>query len=359
MFCLAAVFCGLFIGGCAGFAAEAVSSIMITATWGPQPKQKKEQEEVEEDESEMASIDRHSEIEEPDESVQSSSSSLFRGKESITTARQQSQPVLIQWISPIKTTQEPLICSVNVTVESHASIIPSIIEHDTCFEFASLIHTSNKTVATTFHTHWASKTFSEQQLNTIRSFLYTQPPSSKLIVWIFDEGPLKQSKYWQAISSDNRVQLRMIDNNDDLTRIKSNKDLLRLTILYRYGGVWFDLDVLFIRDLSPLLDREWMSQGSCFENSHYLCEMISTASITNNIYSRVYDRYLTHGIKPWAILPWCYADPSQCDTGMPGAFQSVTFDKNKLSNAFVYRLHPSWWQFSYGSVYKYLVGSFK
>lgn len=96
MFCLAAVFCGLFIGGCAGFAAEAVSSIMITATWGPQPKQKKEQEEVEEDESEMASIDRQSEIEEPDESVQSSSSSLFRGKESITTARQQSTPVLIR-----------------------------------------------------------------------------------------------------------------------------------------------------------------------------------------------------------------------------------------------------------------------
>ncbi|KAG1148584.1 hypothetical protein G6F37_002521 [Rhizopus arrhizus] len=347
MFCLAAVFCGLFIGGCAGFAAEAVSSIMITATWGPQPKQKKEQEEVEEDESEMASIDRQSEIEEPDES---------------------------EWLSPIKITQEPLICTVNVAVESHASIIPSIIDHDTCFEFASLIHTSNKTVATTFHTHWASKTFSEQQLNTIRSFLYTQPPSSKLIVWVFDDGPLKQSKYWQTISSDNRVQLRKIDNNDDLTRIKSNKDLLQLTILYRYGGVWFDLDVLFIRDLSPLLDREWMSQGSCFESkpkrfkgglmhffkdSHYLCEMISTASITNDIYSRVYDRYLTHGIKPWAILPWCYADPSQCDTGMPGAFQSVTFDENKLSNAFVYRLHPSWWQFSYGSVYKYLVGSFK
>lgn len=38
LFCAAAIFCGLFIGGCAGFAAEAFSSILISATWGPQPK---------------------------------------------------------------------------------------------------------------------------------------------------------------------------------------------------------------------------------------------------------------------------------------------------------------------------------
>ncbi|KAL9539866.1 hypothetical protein MBANPS3_010017 [Mucor bainieri] len=36
MFCVAAICCGVFIGGCAGFAAEAFSSILISATWGPQ-----------------------------------------------------------------------------------------------------------------------------------------------------------------------------------------------------------------------------------------------------------------------------------------------------------------------------------
>lgn len=39
MFCLAAVLCGLVIGGCAGFAAEAFSSLLITATWGTEKKQ--------------------------------------------------------------------------------------------------------------------------------------------------------------------------------------------------------------------------------------------------------------------------------------------------------------------------------
>jgi hypothetical protein len=36
LFCLAAVFCGAVIGGFAGFAVEACSSLIISATWGPE-----------------------------------------------------------------------------------------------------------------------------------------------------------------------------------------------------------------------------------------------------------------------------------------------------------------------------------
>lgn len=45
MFCVAAICCGMFIGGCAGFAAEAFSSILISATWGPQASKEIEHEE--------------------------------------------------------------------------------------------------------------------------------------------------------------------------------------------------------------------------------------------------------------------------------------------------------------------------
>ncbi|GAN11510.1 hypothetical protein MAM1_0643d11073 [Mucor ambiguus] len=45
MFCVAAICCGMFIGGCAGFAAEALSSILISATWGPQATKEIEHEE--------------------------------------------------------------------------------------------------------------------------------------------------------------------------------------------------------------------------------------------------------------------------------------------------------------------------
>ncbi|CAO3640299.1 unnamed protein product [Mucor fragilis] len=44
MFCVAAICCGVFIGGCAGFAAEAFSSILISATWGPQATKEMEHE---------------------------------------------------------------------------------------------------------------------------------------------------------------------------------------------------------------------------------------------------------------------------------------------------------------------------
>lgn len=50
MFCLAAICCGVFIGGCAGFAAEAFSSILISATWGPQPLRIKQEEELDDQE---------------------------------------------------------------------------------------------------------------------------------------------------------------------------------------------------------------------------------------------------------------------------------------------------------------------
>jgi hypothetical protein len=40
LFCGAACICGLVIGGCSGFAAEALSSALINATWGKQPREK-------------------------------------------------------------------------------------------------------------------------------------------------------------------------------------------------------------------------------------------------------------------------------------------------------------------------------
>lgn len=66
VFCIAAVCCGLFIGGCAGFAAEAFSSILISATWGPPVKQVVQEEEevvlegsVEEEEEEEVPMHHH------------------------------------------------------------------------------------------------------------------------------------------------------------------------------------------------------------------------------------------------------------------------------------------------------------
>lgn len=35
-------------------------------------------------------------------------------------------------------------------------------------------------------------------------------------------------------------------------------DLARILLLYKYGGVWFDMDVILLRDFKPILDQEYM-----------------------------------------------------------------------------------------------------
>jgi hypothetical protein len=108
MFCAAAIGCGLFIGGCAGFAAEAFSNLLITATWGPQPKEQPEEQVFTQDPvPEPLLLDVDTEDDEPNYSTTTSSffgakkSKKARGKEpmhnsSNCSSRSSSPPVMIR-----------------------------------------------------------------------------------------------------------------------------------------------------------------------------------------------------------------------------------------------------------------------
>lgn len=57
--------------------------------------------------------------------------------------------------------------------------------------------------------------------------------------------------------------------NSELLRIKDTKawvdgDLVRLLVLWAYGGVWVDMDSLLTRDLAPLLEHEFVTQWDCY-----------------------------------------------------------------------------------------------
>ena len=49
-----------------------------------------------------------------------------------------------------------------------------------------------------------------------------------------------------------------LDASDSKHYLKS--DLFRLMILHKYGGVWADMDIVFLRDFKPILDQEYMYQ---------------------------------------------------------------------------------------------------
>ena len=62
----------------------------------------------------------------------------------------------------------------------------------------------------------------------------------------------------------------LANNPDHVKNAKDEKrwidsDLFRLLVLHNYGGVYFDADVILLRDLAPLLSREWLYQwgSSC------------------------------------------------------------------------------------------------
>ncbi|KAI8353283.1 hypothetical protein EDC96DRAFT_447243 [Choanephora cucurbitarum] len=273
-------------------------------------------------------------------------------------------------------------CSHRSNQTRHMGILPSVPvkEADVCFDYAKLIQSSN-TSDTLFHTYWSSDItpdWTQNQLATLRSFLATQPSTTQLYVWTpTHDRPLPLHHP--------RIQLKPTS----LLHFKQPSahqlpSMVKLMSLYDYGGVWMDLDVLLVRDLSPLLYQEWLSQSSCHEKSQliqtrdarftgalmhffpqssYLCEMVSVAneepdiSLGPSLYERVYYRLLEHQLTPWAVLPWCFTDPSQCTqaNSITSLFSKRVSekDKTKIKAVFAYHYHQQWYV-SPGALFNYL-----
>jgi hypothetical protein len=341
---------------------------------------------------------------------------------------------LRNWLSPPqKVVIEPLSSrcfksrndSLQGKQQFKANFVPGIPvwEAHTCYDFASLFKPTRYPYDGdqfyNYHTYWSynltQSNFDEKQLATIRSFSATQ--NASLVIWIpeQDEQKLLDSPYWQQIKKE-RIQYKIIQPTiltkdtpiEPYTQLwrelvsnqndgNGKDDLLRMIVLYRYGGIWFDLDTLFIRDLSPLFEHEWIAQGSCFtgmfgnpftggifhfkENSPYVCEILEGAAdlfkarqskdksnipkrylisgpeiFGSKLYYRIYRRILHHNIKPWSILPWCFTDPSQCrrSNSLPSLFsKNSKFDEKRILQPFSYHWRDHW-SSSPGNLFNYI-----
>ncbi|KAG0175625.1 hypothetical protein DFQ28_006612 [Apophysomyces sp. BC1034] len=347
-----------------------------------------------------------------------------------------------EWLaSKTPSTIEPLSnsCFANVSPTSayyqgRARYAPSFVpgvplwDAQTCYDFAGLVHgrhvphnraNANQADEIFFHTYWSSNltAITDKQLATWQSFVATQDANrTHLIVWIApdDEATLVDSPQWQTAmaQSRSRLQYKTFDvntmaGNTPLDRLVAqhpltvkarHEDLLRLFALYHHGGVWFDLDTLFIRDLMPLLGEEWISQGSCYtslegnpfdgallhfhKQSPYLCEMLASVAdqfkvqdgpdrlritdsasqqhleprtLQSDLYYRIFRRLLHHGIKPWLVVPWCFTDPSECrrSNSLPSAFAETDFNPRRLSQIFAYHWHQQW-DATPGSIFRHI-----
>ena len=122
-----------------------------------------------------------------------------------------------------------------------------------------------------FHVYTEVRT--EKELECIKSYFATQNlDRTRLIIWsdydvsnqenlqpyknnidfrIYD--PIKESKGTILEGKLDRILAK-----DDKYYLQS--DLLRLVALYKYGGIWIDMDIILLRDFKPILDQEYLYQ---------------------------------------------------------------------------------------------------
>ncbi|SAM00133.1 hypothetical protein [Absidia glauca] len=357
-----------------------------------------------------------------------------------------------QWITPTQLTEsEPLssFCfgdqanktTTTTSTKKYAyNFVPGIPvwEEYTCYDYASLLQplpesdTAVPLPTTVFHTTWSSQEqdhLTPTHLATLRSFMATQPlNSSQLIVWIHpkDEAKLISDPLWKkaangktryevysdiltkgtALESSALSAAAALETDDTVnlateTNIVSTSELLKLAVLYQRGGIWFDLNTLFVRDMTPLLGHEWIAQGKCqttmagnpfeggglmhfYPRSPSMCELIygSTKPPSTNaghkitktifgatgksggargtrgaeLYHRIYRTLLRNGIKPWSTLPWCFTDPTQCKSSnsLPSPLEQADFSPLRLRQTFAVHFAAPKKQSDLGSIYKYL-----
>ncbi|KAI8147411.1 hypothetical protein BJV82DRAFT_508249 [Fennellomyces sp. T-0311] len=259
----------------------------------------------------------------------------------------------------------------------HYNFIPGHrLQDDTCFGFASMLRPSTTPEPTVFHTRFDE--FGLTELATVQSFLATQHNSSRLVVWTdSNKRSLESSPHWHEVENDPRVTVK----------VSRNMELIPLLSLYQYGGVWFEPTTFFVRELTPLLELEWVAQADCFtsvdgnpfigtgmlhfrENSPYLCELIAEAKEEQKItkvnlgklYYRVYQRILRNGIKPWMVVPWCYTAPSKCKQSnsvqSPFAHGEEPNMRRWIDSAFAYYWKDPRPDEPSGNVYEYLMSKY-
>jgi len=130
-----------------------------------------------------------------------------------------------------------------------------------------------------FHSFWrVPREFGLKQVSVIKSIIVTHKHKlNKVEINLWSNVDLSDNQYFQEISKYVNLKIwnvreeikntiledcNFLKNpeliNDDLCWLES--DLFRLLILHKYGGFYLDMDVLVLRDMSPLNNLEFVYQ---------------------------------------------------------------------------------------------------
>ena len=142
-------------------------------------------------------------------------------------------------------------------------------------EFAKTIINSDKKEKTNIHYYWrVPREFGHKQQSAIMSSIVNHDLNKvKIILW--SNIDLTSNTYFKQISDyvENKIwnpekeakgtpleNSHIFKNTIDDSLCWLGGDLFRLLCLYKYGGVYSDVDILFLRDITPLTSTEFMYQ---------------------------------------------------------------------------------------------------
>jgi len=185
------------------------------------------------------------------------------------------------------------------------------------------------------HTYWHGA-YGAMPALAVKSFLATQDPSlTQVIIWLDKETPtITQELELLLQSSRGRAEVRILGYHEetkgtplegkwDEIQKRSQKfsngkrpaqrtisDLVRYVVLHKHGGLWFDSDVLFLRDMSSLLSYEWAypwskrGPGGLPENhtlNAALLRLFPGSAANNDMISRIAKEGIPFGL--WGLTP--------------------------------------------------------
>jgi len=227
-----------------------------------------------------------------------------------------------------------------------------------------------------FHSFWCGQ-FSEKHLMSIQScyhFNVRERANRKIIVWVEQHIPNEwddRIRQYADIQSFNYVEERkdtpMSEVNTFNTSPSFYSDVVRYTLLYKYGGCWFDLDIFVLRSFDPLfatypnevLVYTWENQP--YPNGAIYISLIPRSEKMKSIIDFIRQRGRGWGFQEadltfnlpldMLVLPCSWFDPgwitNPYEITLAGFFDETARTvslKRFFSGAFCYHWHNKWTQ---------------
>jgi hypothetical protein len=225
-----------------------------------------------------------------------------------------------------------------------------------------------------FHAYW-NGTLNEKHFMSVKSCWYfniKNYSNRKIIVWLENNSLNEWNEKISEFAEINYFNLNSEMENTPLEnkrfyynrQLSFYSDVVRYILLYKYGGCWFDLDVFFLRDFSPLFSAyenevlvyQWERQN--YPNGAIYISLVPQNNKIKDIIEFIIKRNkgwgfqeadLTYDLElDMLVLPCSWFDGSWlgdihfgCDAFFQGSDKIYTFE-NFFNGGFCYHWHNRW-----------------